>query len=152
MSFSARTILNAMVSHAESLGVFDVVNSHEPKNAPGNGTACAIWVQSLMPYAIRSGLDATTVRAVFTVRIYMNMIQEPQDEIDINILDATDKLMEAYTGDFTLGGAVRNIDLLGAGGPGLSANAGYIEIDKRIYRAMTITVPVVVNDVWDQEA
>ena len=104
------------------------------------------------PYAIRSGLDATTVRAVFTVRIYMNMIQEPQDEIDINILDATDKLMEAYTGDFTLGGAVRNIDLLGAGGPGLSANAGYIEIDKRIYRAMTITVPVVVNDVWSQEA
>lgn len=153
MSLDTTGILNALVSHALSLGVFERVNTHEPKNAPGHGLTAAAWVDSIAPMAIVSGLAATSARIVFNVRVYGSAEQEPADMIDPNMVGAIDQLMNAYSGDFTLGGLVRNVDLLGqGGGPGLSALAGYLQQDGRLYRVMTLTVPVIVNDVWTQEA
>ena len=43
-----------------------------------------------------------------------------------------------------------NIDLLGAYGQKLSAQAGYITIDSHMYRIMTLTIPCVINDLWTQ--
>jgi len=89
---------------------------------------------------------------VFKVRIWNSMLQEPQDGIDPNQLAAATTLMNAYTGSFTFGSTVREIDLLGEFGDSLSAVAGYIEIDKRIMRVIDITLPVIVNDAWTQGA
>lgn len=145
-------ILDAVQSHALSLGLFERVNTHEPKNAPGNGLTAAIWADRIAPIPGASGLAASTGLVTFMVRIYSNMLQEPQDAIDPNLLAAVDTLIATYSGDFELGGSVRNIDLLGQHGPALSAQAGYINHDNKLYRVMTITLPVVVNDVWSQVA
>jgi hypothetical protein len=59
------------------------------------------------------------------------MAQEPQDAIDPNLTDALSALIAAYSGDFDLGGPVRDVDLLGAISPGLSARAGYINQDSK---------------------
>jgi len=59
-------------------------------------------------------------------------------------------LMTSYAADFELGGNARNIDLLGQTGVQLSAQAGYVEIDNRLFRVMDITIPVIVNDAWAQ--
>jgi hypothetical protein len=151
MSLDASTILNEVQSHAMSSGLFERVNGHEPKNAPGNGLTAAVWAQDIAPVR-GSGLASTSARVVFNVRIYSSMLQEPQDAIDPQILNAVDVLMTAYSGDFTLGGNVRNIDLLGQTGQALSALAGYINQDNKMYRVMTIALPVIVNDVWEQVA
>lgn len=150
MSFNAGTLVDAAVSHAQALGVFERVNAHEPKNAPGNGLSAAVWAQSLWPVPRGSGLASTTARLVLNVRIYSNMVAEPQDMIDPNVISAVDLLMNAYSGDFELGGNVRNVDLLGQAGVPLSAEAGYLNQDGRIYRVMTITLPLIINDVWSQ--
>ncbi len=152
MSLGVEEILDSIVSHAMSTGLFERVNTHEPKNAPGLGLNVAIWAQSIGPARSQSGLQQTTGLVVFNVRIYSNMLQEPQDAIDTNLLRAVDVLMSAYSGDFQLSNRVRNIDLLGAvpSSPGLAAIAGYIEQDKKMYRLMTITLPVVINDIWEQ--
>lgn len=143
-------MLDTITSHAMTLGLFERVNTHEPKNAPGNGLSCAIWMDRIGPLRT-SGLPATTGLITFAVRIYTSMLAEPQDAIDPNITEAVDLLIEAYSGDFDLGDAqVRNIDLLGAYGAGLSAKAGYINVDNKLYRVMTIELPVVVNDIWAQ--
>ncbi len=63
---------------------------------------------------------------------------------------AVDELLTQYSGDFTLGGQVRDVDLLGAHSPGLMAEAGYINQDGKLMRIMTITLPIVVNDLWVQ--
>jgi hypothetical protein len=42
------------------------------------------------------------------------------------------------------------VDLLGQFGTPLSAQAGYVNQDGRLFRIMTITLPLVVNDVWGQ--
>jgi hypothetical protein len=150
MSLETLAIVEAIVSHAAASGHLDRVQGHEPKNAPGHGLSAAVWVQRLAPLALASGLAATSALLVVNVRLYSNMIQEPQDAIDPNLVAAVDALMGAYSGDFTLDGLVRNVDLLGAHGEGLSAQAGYLEQDKKMFRVVTLTVPLVISDVWVQ--
>ncbi len=150
MTLGATAILAAVESHALALGHFDRVNKHEPKAAPGNGVSAAIWVQNLRPVAAASGLAATSARLELSVRVYLNMLQEPQDAIDTNIMTAVDALMAAYSSDFDLGGLVRNVDLLGAHGDPLQADAGYLEQDRKLYRVVVITLPLIVSDLWAQ--
>lgn len=152
MSIDIVGILDVIVSQAMASGLFDRVNTHEPKSSPGNGLHCAIWVDRVEPARMQSGLDATSIRLTFNVRVYSNMTQEPQDAIDSDIVHAIDVLMTGYSGDFNLGGEARNIDLLGSTGPGLFAQAGYVSQDSKMFRVVTILVPVIVNDVWTQTA
>lgn len=143
-------ILTALESHAAATGRFERVNRHEPKSSPGTGVTASIWAQQIRPYPPGSGLAATTGVVVFTMRLYTSMTAEPADMIDPEILAAVDVLMGAYSDDFTLGGRVRNVDLLGAAGTPLGAQAGYINIDRTLYRVMDLTIPVIVNDLWTQ--
>ena len=147
-------VFDKVVSHAAASGYFERVNQHEPKskNPAGTGMTCAVWMQSIRPSAKSSGLAATSGRLEFTVRIYTSMTAEPQDAIDPAVLRAVNALMTAYSGDFELGGEVRHVDLLGAEGVPLSAEAGYLEQGGRLYRVMDILLPLIVNDLWNQEA
>jgi len=144
------TILDKVVSHAMATGLFDRVNTYEPKSAPGSGLTAAIWVERIAPQPGGSGLASTTGRLELSVRLYTNMLQDPQEAIDPNLLSATDTLFTAYSGDFSLDGAVRNVDLLGMNGIGLSARAGYIRQDSALFRVMDISLPLVINDLWTQ--
>lgn len=150
VSLDTLGILEAVQSHAAGLGHFRRVNRHEPKNAPGTDLTAAVWVQRVAPLALASGLAATSALVVVNIRAYTPMIAEPQDEIDPRLVDAVDALVNAYSGDFTLGARVRNVDLLGQFSEGLSAQAGYLEQDRKMFRVMTITLPLVVSDVWSQ--
>ena len=152
MAFGAQTLFNVIESHAKASGLFDSVNTHEPKSAPGGNLHCAIYVSELKPAPIGSGLAATTGVLTIMARIYLPMKVEPQDSIDPTIAAATDTLLEDFSGDFTLSGNARNIDLLGQTGEALSARAGYITIDQTSFRSMDITIPIVVNDVFTQAA
>ena len=150
MSLNVIGLLAAIESHALSLGRFDRVNTHEPKNAPGSGLTCAIWADRIEPARGASGLAATTSRVTFNIRVYTSMLQEPQDAIDPAVMEAVDALMAAYSGDFELGGQARNVDLLGQTGTPMQAQAGYLTIGSTMYRVVTVTLPVLVNDLWEQ--
>lgn len=147
---AVRSLFDAVVSHAMTLGVFERVNSHEPKNAPGSGLSCSIWVDVIEPLPDASGLAATSGRVAFHVRVYSSMVQEPQDDIDPQMLTAVTTLMGEYSGNFTLGGTVRDVDLLGAHGEPLRAQAGYLNQSGKMFRVMVITLPVIINDLWKQ--
>lgn len=153
MAFDVAAV-NALVASTESIamktGQFRSVNFHEPKAAPGNALRCSIWAQSIEPIALASGLASTSGYVVLNARIYGNMLQKPEDEIDPRLMTAATVLLGAYSADFTLGGTVRNIDLLGQYGQKLGAVAGYVTIGGTMYRIMTLTVPCVVNDMWEQ--
>lgn len=143
-------IFNALVSHGMASGLFERVNQHEPKNAPGNGLTMAVWLDRISPAVASSGLTSTTGLLTFSVRVYSNMVAEPQDDIDPALLTAVDALFSAYSGDFDLGGIIRNVDLLGQFSNPLGAEFGYVTIDNKMYRVGTLTVPLVVNDLWSQ--
>ena len=116
MTFDAaavRTLVAKVESVAMKTGQFRTVNFHEPKSAPASGLRLAIWAQSIEPLGAASGLNATSGYVVLDARIYGNMLQKPEDEIDPRVMTAATVLLAAYSADFTLGGTVRNIDLTG---------------------------------------
>ncbi|MGH3381363.1 MAG: hypothetical protein ACRDP6_42190 [Actinoallomurus sp.] len=151
MSFDPMVTQDVIVSHAKRLGLFDRVHAHEPKSAPGNGLTCAIWADHIGPIQ-SSGLDSTSLRVTYSVRLYYPMLKEPQDAIDRTVLAAVAALMSAYSGDFTLDDEARHVDLLGAYGVALSSQAGYLDQDKRLFRVFTISLPIIFNDVFEQVA
>jgi hypothetical protein len=153
VTLNLRTLRDALQSHALTSGWFDAVNGEEPKSPPGQGLTCAVWPQHLRPAAGASGLKSTSIRLAFTVRLYMGLGNEPGDAIDPYMIDACDDLMGAYSGDFTLDGEVMEIDLLGTYGDALGLQAGYQRVESGTeFRVIDITVPLIVNDLWDQEA
>lgn len=146
-------VIDKLVSYALASGRFDSVNAHEPKNAPGSNITCAIWVQWIRPVST-SSLAATSGVLLVNARIYQNFRSEPFDAIDPKVTAAATDLMGSLSGDFDLGGVanVRNIDLMGSSGQALSLQAGYVEIDREVFRVVTITIPVLINDMFTQEA
>lgn len=150
MSF--QQYIDALVSHAQSTGLFVSVNGHQPQNIPDTGTTCGVWVQSMKPVKEASGLATTSISALFNVRLYASAVQQPYDAIDPSIMDATDTLCSAYSGDFALGSLVFEVDLLGQYGPSLSAQAGYIQQAGVTLRVMTITLPLILTNHWTQVA
>lgn len=151
MTLATSDILDAVVSHALTLGVFSQVNAHEPKNAPSTGLVCAIWADRI-GMVRSSGLASASGRLALSVRIFTPMTSQPEDGIDTALLGAVDALFTAYCGDFTLGGLVRKVDVLGADGAPLDAILGYITVDGAEYRVATITLPLIINDLWTEEA
>lgn len=152
MALTVETILDGIVSPMLASGLFSRVNQHEPKSAPGGGLTAAVWLDNTAPAVGGSGLAATSLRLVFKVRLYTSMFAEPQDAIDPDMLRALDALMSAFSDGFTLGGAVRQVDLLGAYGVPLSSQAGYLNQDGKLMRIIDITLPLICNDVWAQSA
>ncbi len=152
MSLDATALFNAVQSHAQTLAIFDRVGTHEPKNAPGNGLTCAVWAGPLGPVPAASGLSIASARVSFLIRLYNPMLQAPQDDIDPTVLDAVSRLLNAYTGAFTLDGLIRNVDIFGAAGAALSATPGYLTQDSKIFRVMDVNLPLIVNDVWTEIA
>lgn len=144
MSIGIQAILDKVASHAGATGRFERVNTHEFKSAPGKGVYCEIWCGPIVPAT--SGLASTSINLTLYIRVRSDMISEPQDLIDPRVVDAIDDLFTAYSGDFTLGDSVRNIEL----NTGLRADPGYLEQDNKMYRVMTITMPIIINDVYTQ--
>lgn len=150
MTISAAAILSAAQDHARASGLFASVQGHEPKNAPPEGLSAALWVDYIGPDPRLSGLAVTSGVLRLKIRIATHMLSDPQDEIDLAMIGAVDYLLSAYSGDFTLNGLVNHVDLLGRTGIPLSAEAGYLSQDGRLYRVMVITLPLVVDDIWSQ--
>jgi hypothetical protein len=149
MSIDINTVLSTVKSHAQKTGYFTSVLLHEPKNAPADSTTAAIWADRFRPVRT-SGLNSVSVLLVLRIRLYSNMLQEPQDAIDASLATVADSLMTAYAGDFELGGAVRNVDIFGTYGFDFGCVFGYLSQDSVLFRTAEITLPIVINDVWTE--
>ncbi len=141
-----------LVSMASGTGYFDQVGTHEPKNPPGKGLGCFMYGGGFVPAPAASGLSSTSIAFVIEMRIQCSMTQEPQDDIDLNILEAADAVLSEINGDFDLGSAARNVDIFGQFGEMLQGKFGYLDQGDTKYRVLVIMVPFVINDVWSQEA
>jgi len=155
-ALDVQELTDNVASVAQATGLFDKVNRYEPTQAPGNGLTAAVFLSGIGPLQF-SGLDSTTIRYVFTCRIYTNIFfslgdapNPNMDAIDPVLGNAVSTLIQAYTQDFTLDGSVMFMDLLGKFGVSLGGKAGYLQQDKKVFRIFDITVPLIVPDVWEQ--
>lgn len=149
-----RDITESLQSKAMALGRFELVNGAEPKGAPGNGLNAGIWVQDFRPAAEFSGVASTSMVLTMAFRVYSDMLAEPDGRIDPNMMEAVGAFITAVSADFTLDGMsnVTAVDLLGSAGSGLGGQAGYVEIDRKMFRIFTVDIPIILSDVFDQVA
>lgn len=140
--------LEALLDVASRTGLFERSEIGESKSAPTNeGLSLDVFGMTMEPVE-SSGLASLSVRVEFHFRIMYDMLTEPRKQPDVEVLRAADVLMAAFAAGYTLGGTLRMIDLLGADGQGMRAEAGYVSIDKRVFRVMDVFAPIVVNDHW----
>lgn len=153
MAFDFVALMSALVDHSATLGYFDRVNDHEPPNAPGAQLTAHIWLDTILPLPAASGLAAVSGLVVMNERIQVSANRQPYGSIETDLAAASGAVVGSLAGDFDLGvTGVRNIDVLGANGFALAGKAGYLTQDQKLYRVMTVTVPVVVNDLWTEAA
>lgn len=145
-------IANQVYSKISTLGYFVNIDMHEPKSAPSGDLTVGVFVQRMQPVARASGLAMTSFRLEYVARVFKPFKAAPEGLIDVNLAMAGAAIIGAFSGDFDLGGAVRNVDLLGADGGGLGGVAGYQTIDGTVYRIMDVLIPIVISDAFAQEA
>jgi hypothetical protein len=144
-------VMQALADYLLVTGRFERVNQHEPKNTPVSGLNAALWANTIAPVQQYSGLSTTSARIEFTLRIYSGNAANG-DEIDPHVIDAVDDIMSRISADFDVSGLVNHVDLLGETGAPLSAKTGYLPVDAdNVLRIVDITIPVIINDVWEQD-
>jgi hypothetical protein len=146
MASAIGTTLKNVKSAIQKIGGFDSVMLAEPKSAPGKGVTVAVFFASMGLAGGASGLSKGTAVYVFTIRVYTDMLREPVETIDPDLVAAVDKILDALGADFDLGSTVRNIDFLGSEGTPLGVEAGYVEVSGKMCRIADITLPLIVND------
>lgn len=145
-------IIDAVVSDALATGLFETVNGHEAASPPTTGISADVWVGTMQALSVASGLDEVSVLLLLNMRVYKAWAAADRDVIDPALLAAVGQVFGVFAGGFTLGGLIRNVDVMGANGTPLAAPFGYVTIDAVQYRCATIAVPCVVNDLWAEAA
>jgi len=131
--------------------LFVDVLDYECRAMPPDGIIASVYFNRLAGAPADSGLSKTTGILVLNMRLYVSTVRQPYGAVERSIVAAAQQMVGALSADFTLSGSVRNVDLLGATGVLLTAEGGYIPgQDGKLMRVVTITVPAIVNDVWDQ--
>lgn len=152
-------LVAAVGDHAKRTGGFDRYLGHEPLHAPGKGVTGATWFDRFVTAS--SGSAATSVCVVMTVRVYHPLVKDGplQDVVDPLLMECVSTLCKSYCDRFRFptaaspAGLLRCVDIRGGeSGVSLEAAAGYVEIDGTLHRIITITLPLVVNDLWPEDA
>ena len=152
MTLQADQILAALKDHAMQQG-FETVYTHETKSPAGPGVHCEIVASGFELNAGRSGLDTTSVRLQFRVRLKTTWTQKPADDVDSRLLKALDPLMSSYIAGFTLGGLTAAVAILGdAGGQPIVGQFGYIDQGGVTFRTIEFPLPLLVDDLWTEAA
>jgi hypothetical protein len=155
MAFNITNTLNAITSHISSSGYVNDVQVGEPVSVPdaNDRIFAAIWMTSAV--VVEVTLSNTVELHTTNVRLYKRAAFGQGDDsgdVEQSLALATSQISSDLIGEFDLGGSIRNIDIAGQYGGGLSATWGYITIAQTVFRSVDIVVPLVVDDSAAQAA
>ena len=145
MVFDITATLRSIESKLLASGYFTAVTVGEPK-APvsARGVTAGVFLLNVAVAALT--LDGTVETHVLVVRLYALVLKEPTDHREDELDAALANLEEDLLGDFDLGATIRNVDVGGEHGPGLSSAWGYLELGGDPHRIVDVTLPLVVDD------
>jgi hypothetical protein len=143
---------DSVKTHCLTLALFGGVTTHEAKSKPAGDMSAEIWSMDMRPLPQVSGLGETAGLITFHIRIRTPMLAKPEDDTDKKLMSASLTVIGEYSGSFTLGGTVMAVDLLGMHGTALGAQLGYLEQDGTLFRVSTVTLPIILDNLWTQGA
>jgi hypothetical protein len=143
----AEELFKDVQSIAQTLSLFQAVDTHEPENAPGTRLYCSIVLGPMRAVAAASGLASVSGEITLIIRVWSWAMQRPLDDVDPEVLAAMAALISGLAGQFTLGGSIRNVDLFS-----LVAAPAWAEFEGKQFRVMELPVPMVINDMFSEVA
>lgn len=143
--FTINDTLVIIQSYLVASGYFADVTIGEPESVvTGTRLSAAVWYGGTrIPFVT---LGKTTKVYEIMIRIYRDMLAEPQSEIEFQLAEVVQDIGSDLLGDFDLGATVRNIDAAGEFGRPMRASWGYAPVSGTMFRVADMTIPVVVND------
>lgn len=144
MAFNIKTTIQAIASYLQASGYFQTVNTGEPKSPPTGKLNAAVFMDSVN--VVQLTLATTIEIHAVIIRIYINMMSDPEEQIEYQMAEAVSKVSSDLIGEYDLGATIRNVDAGGAHSSGLRASWGYLELGGIIYRIVDMYVPLLVDD------
>lgn len=142
MAFDITTTINLVVSFLQKRGEYSFVQIGEPKSPPRGDLAASVFVSDASVVGVT--LQTTIEIHELTIRLYRNMMEEPEEDNELRISQAVTGIVSDLLGDYDLGASVRNI-AVGEYGRTISATYGYLDVGGTMYRMVDISVPLVVD-------
>lgn len=145
MAFKIKDTLQIIQGHLTANGYLTRAQIAEPKNAPTDNVAAAIFMSSSTMGTAYLG-NQVEEHHVVTVRFYVDMMHEPSKKIEFRLSEVVAEFTDDLLGDFSLGENVREVDYAGMGGTPLSARYGYSDISGKMYRIVDLSLPLNVDN------
>lgn len=153
IDFDPQAIMAALETLFSKIGIFtQAVHKHEPRRAPGNGLSMSLAAGPIHAEPQASGMASVAVLWTVHGRLWLPALKEPLWVIEMELIKAAWAVMGALCRSFTLGGLVRNVDLLGMYGQGgpIGGQPGYLDIDSKQFRVMDIMIPMLIGDLTSE--
>ena len=145
MAFDIKSTLETLEDWLKKSGYFPKAAIGEPKQPPQEETSAAVFMNRVSTIRVFANGGLSEVHLV-TVRVYRNMLAEPQQDIELDLARLISSDSSDLVGDFTMGGAVMALDVAGMHGTPYGATWGYLDVGGKMYRIVDILAPFIVND------
>ena len=144
MAFDIRRTLEALHSHVASGGFVRSVQMGEPKNPPEAELSVAVFMADSR--VVETTLVDTIEVHIAMVRLYKKLeFTEPGESAEFELANVSAEVASSFMGEFDLDGTIRNIDVAGQYGQGLTSTWGHIEVGSTVFRVVDILVPMIVD-------
>jgi hypothetical protein len=131
-------------SHIAETGYFPRVQIGEPKAMPVNSVlTCALFLRDFRTVSL--SLAGAVYELSLWARIYVPMLQEPQERIEFALANGFLAIMRSLGADVTFGGTVRNFDPGGAYGSSADERAGYVDVGGVMCRVGDIAIDTTID-------
>lgn len=144
MAFNIKDTLDVIHGYLVASGHVTRAQVGEPKSPPTEFLTGAVFMLSTV--ITKAYLQTQEESHVVQVRLYIDMLHEPTEEIEFRLALAVAEIVDDLIGDFSLGANIREVDIAGMNGTPLATTWGYVGISQRIYRIVDITLPLNVDN------
>ncbi len=145
-AFSILGTLTAVKDYLLSSGLFlGGAQIGEPKAPQAAGFAASVFNGAW--HVAQLTLNNTIEEHVVIVRIYRNMLADPEADIETDVANRMDLLKAFVAGHYQLDNAgIRAVDVGGMYGTALRGQFGYADIAGTMHRFAEMSLPVIVDD------
>ena len=144
--FNLTNTLDRIVTYLQGDGGISSAQAGDPKAPPVGVTRVFASVIMRSTSIVALTLNGTIELHVILIRLYRDMLAEPQKSIEIDLATAAQRIQADIAGEYDLGGSIRSVDVGGSYGEPLRTDWGYVTISNTMYRIVDITVPLLVDD------
>lgn len=140
MAFNALSTLRSVQSCLSASGYFADAIVGEPTQPPNqHGVTAALFMDSVE--VVGTTLSGTIERHSIGLRMYRNMLDDPNGDADTDLDQAVAHIEEDLLGDFDLGESIRNLNA-----SGLSVDWGYVDVGGTEFRVADMELSFIVDD------